>query len=260
MEIKAVFFDIDGTYFDHVSNQVLPETKEAVKQLKKNGYKVVLCSGRALSMARKVPVFDDIAWDGFIGGGGNFVYDAQMQCIWKNTFLDEDMQRVFAIAKEQRLPIYVTGDEIFLTQELNAQECSLLEIFHMDMPSHIHDWNGEEVQMASMLGGRQYDYSAFHGIPHIILQPSCDEIMDLTLENGNKAVGIAQLMDHFQIERGAYLAFGDNLNDAQMLQEAAIGVAMGNCTPELKQYADIICAPSNEPGIAQTLKNLKLIS
>ena len=73
MSIQAVFFDIDGTYFDHVTNRVLPESIEAVKALQKNGYKVVLCSGRALSMAKMVPVFEGIAWDGFIGGGGNFV-------------------------------------------------------------------------------------------------------------------------------------------------------------------------------------------
>ena len=41
MEIKAVFFDIDGTFFDHHSNQVLPETMDAIRQLKANGYKAV---------------------------------------------------------------------------------------------------------------------------------------------------------------------------------------------------------------------------
>ena len=259
MKIKAVFFDIDGTYFDHVTNSVLPESIEAVKALKNNGYKVALCSGRALCMAEKVPVFDGIEWDGFIGGGGNFVYDAQMKCIWKNTFRDEVMKEVFAIAKRQMLALYVTGEEIFLTQELNEAERSLLDIFHMHLPHHIHDWNGEEVHMMSMLGGKDYDYSAFEGLDNIALQPSCEEIMDIVTANGNKAIGISHLLEHLQIEQGAYLAFGDNLNDKEMLSEAAVGVAMGNCASELRQYADIICAPSNEPGIANTLKQLKLI-
>ena len=30
MNIKAVFFDIDGTFYDHTTNRVLPSTKEAV--------------------------------------------------------------------------------------------------------------------------------------------------------------------------------------------------------------------------------------
>ena len=40
-EIKAIFFDIDGTYFDHEKNRVLPSTIKAMKKLKENGYKTV---------------------------------------------------------------------------------------------------------------------------------------------------------------------------------------------------------------------------
>ena len=48
MNIKAVFFDIDGTFYDHTTNRVLPSTKEAVRKLKEQGIKVALCSGRPL--------------------------------------------------------------------------------------------------------------------------------------------------------------------------------------------------------------------
>lgn len=49
MNIKAVFFDIDGTFYDHTTNRVLPSTKEAVRKLKEQGIKVALCSGRPCS-------------------------------------------------------------------------------------------------------------------------------------------------------------------------------------------------------------------
>lgn len=258
MSIQAVFFDIDGTYFDHVTNKVLPESIEAVKALKANGYKVVLCSGRALSMARKVPVFDGITWDGFIGGGGNFVYDQDFHCIWENGFHKEQLQQAFSIAKQKDLVIYATGEDNFITRDLNAKEQSLLDIFHLHTP-HVHEWQGEDVHMMSLLGGKDYDYTAFTSIENTLLQPSCDEIMDLVIANGNKAIGISHLLEHLGIPQGNYMAFGDNLNDKEMLQEAAIGVAMGNCTPELKPYADYVCAPSNEPGIYQALKHFHLI-
>ena len=56
MKINAVFFDIDGTFFDHVSGTVLPETLKAVELLQMNGYKVCLCSGRAKEMAEQLGV------------------------------------------------------------------------------------------------------------------------------------------------------------------------------------------------------------
>ena len=43
MNIKAVFFDIDGTFYDHTTNRVLPSTKEAVRKLKEQGIKIALC-------------------------------------------------------------------------------------------------------------------------------------------------------------------------------------------------------------------------
>lgn len=258
MSIQAVFFDIDGTYFDHTTNMVLPESIEAVKTLKENGYKVVLCSGRALSMARKVPVFDGIKWDGFIGGGGNFVYDEDFHCIWENAFTKEQLAQVFTIAKALDLVIYATGEDNFITRELTKKEQALLDIFHLHTP-HVHEWHGEAVHMMSLLGGKDYDYSPFDHIENTLLQPSCDEIMDLVIANGNKAKGISRLLQHFGIPQGNYMAFGDNLNDKEMLQEAEIGVAMGNCTPELKTYANYVCAPSNEPGIYEALKHFHLI-
>lgn len=255
--IEAVFLDIDGTYYDHTSNQVLPESKEAVKQLKRNGYRVVLCSGRALSMARSVPVFDGIEWDGFIGGGGNFVYDKNFQCIWKHTFSMNQLAQIFPILKQQNIAAYVTGEDIFLTRELNQHEEALLDIFHMHKPK-IRDWDHDEVHMMSLLG-KNDDLSMLENIENVLLQPSCDEIMDVLIKDGNKARGISHLLTHLGIPQGNYLAFGDNLNDLEMLQQAEIGVAMGNGAPQLKAYADIVCAPSHEPGIAQTLKQLKLI-
>lgn len=52
VKCKAVFFDIDGTFYDHVTNQILPSSIQAVKELKEKGYKVALCSGRPLRMAK----------------------------------------------------------------------------------------------------------------------------------------------------------------------------------------------------------------
>ena len=70
-EIKAIFFDIDGTYFDHEKNRVLPSTIKAMKKLKENEYKIALCSGRPLLMAKELDVFNHVEWDGFIGSAGN---------------------------------------------------------------------------------------------------------------------------------------------------------------------------------------------
>lgn len=40
MNVKAVFLDIDGTWYDHKTNQIFKENIEAVKKLQEKGIKV----------------------------------------------------------------------------------------------------------------------------------------------------------------------------------------------------------------------------
>ena len=61
---KAVFFDIDGTLWDFKMN--IPEsTKEALKELRKNGHYAFLCSGRSRSNI-KSPKLLALGFDGIV--------------------------------------------------------------------------------------------------------------------------------------------------------------------------------------------------
>jgi hydroxymethylpyrimidine pyrophosphatase-like HAD family hydrolase len=54
-------------------------------------------------------------------------------------------------------------------------------------------------------------------------------------------------------------AFGDGLNDIEMLKAVGTGVAMGNGVPEAKEVADYITTDVSEDGIWNGLKKLNLI-
>ena len=75
----------------------------------------------------------------------------------------------------------------------------------------------------------------------------------------NKATGIHVLMDYWGFAPNEYMAFGDSMNDKEMLLEAACGIAMGSANERLKPYADKVIGSSSEPTIDQTLKEMKLI-
>ncbi|MNP76851.1 putative bifunctional phosphatase/peptidyl-prolyl cis-trans isomerase [compost metagenome] len=56
------------------------------------------------------------------------------------------------------------------------------------------------------------------------------------------------------------MAFGDGLNDKEMLQEVGLGIAMGNSHPDLLPYADYVTSAVDEGGIRQGLRYAGLIS
>ena len=66
-DIKAVFFDIDGTLTSFVTHKVPDSTVEAIQRLQSAGIKVLICTGRAPSQMKVVldtmPIsFDGIQW------------------------------------------------------------------------------------------------------------------------------------------------------------------------------------------------------
>ncbi|MDD6422535.1 MAG: HAD-IIB family hydrolase, partial [Intestinibaculum porci] len=65
--MKLVFFDIDGTLAHGL--EVPASTQSAIKQLRKNGHKVLICTGRAISYVKKY--FAQYA-DGYIAFNGRY--------------------------------------------------------------------------------------------------------------------------------------------------------------------------------------------
>ena len=50
----------------------------------------------------------------------------------------------------------------------------------------------------------------------------------------------------------------DSMNDIEVVQEAGIGVAMGNAVDALKKVADYVTAPIGEDGIYKACEHLRL--
>ena len=50
------------------------------------------------------------------------------------------------------------------------------------------------------------------------------------------------------------MAFGDALNDMDMIRYAGVGVAMGNGHPSLKEAADRVALTNDEDGVAAVIE------
>ena len=79
------------------------------------------------------------------------------------------------------------------------------------------------------------------------------------MKGSHKATGMQKILEHFDLNQSQSVAFGDSLNDGEMLGCANVGVAMGNRRDELKAVADYVTADVTEDGIYKGLKKLELI-
>ncbi|MBL3686259.1 HAD family phosphatase [Leucobacter zeae] len=80
--------------------------------------------------------------------------------------------------------------------------------------------------------------------------------VEIMAEGVTKASGLARMCAHLGVEQSEVVAFGDGLNDIEMLEWAGHGVAMGNAADEVRSRADEV-APSNaEDGVARVIERL----
>ena len=79
---------------------------------------------------------------------------------------------------------------------------------------------------------------------------------EISAQNVDKWNAIEFLKEKMQIKTEEIVAIGDNVNDKKMIENAGLGIAMGESTPVIKNVANQITGSNNEDGVAQALENL----
>ena len=82
---------------------------------------------------------------------------------------------------------------------------------------------------------------------------------EITIEGIHKSFGIDMLLKESGFKTGDSVAFGDSLNDFEMIQNAGYGIAMGNACNALKEVADYVTTHIDDNGIYNAVKELDLI-
>lgn len=72
----------------------------------------------------------------------------------------------------------------------------------------------------------------------------------------SKAAGLAVVADHYGLDLHEFMAFGDDTNDLEMIQEAGVGVAMENAVPQLKAVANRVTLSNDDDGVAVVVEEL----
>lgn len=257
-EIKACFFDIDGTLIDHEGGSVMPvSTKESLHALREKGVKLFVATGRIPSMLGFLePLFQ---FDGFVSLNGQLVVERGGKVLHRMAHNPEDIRQLVKIVHDKKFPCLIIEEhESFCAIDTPA---IVKHFSHESLPTPgIYDVSrlaDHPVLQFLVYGPENLPYIAC--LPHIEPTSAGGHIQDIIPKGGGKEVGIAATAAHYGIQREEIMVFGDGDNDQRMLRWAGIGVAMGNGSPAAKAAADYISTHTGKDGIYNALRHFGVL-
>lgn len=276
MNPKFIFLDIDGTLVSAMqapSRQVVA----AVRGARANGHKVFLCTGRNMPIIGRDIL--DIGFDGVIASAGSHV-EADGNVLFDSMLPEETIQECLKVFHSHGMycrietpeGIYTDPqmEELLLHAEADPANSELIRMQkEIEAGIHIQPYQRyphkgaykicftsrelEAVEQTKQILGEQFLF-AVHPYAG---SSSCfnGEIIPKGIDKGR---GIELVCRHYGVQLADTIAFGDSMNDYEMMLTAGISVAMGNACEELKRVADLVCGNVWEDGIYYEFRKLKL--
>ncbi len=260
--IKLVALDLDGTFYAGKTLGVPESAWAAIEQGRAAGLRFAVCTGRpqgghGLRYAQRLQpdgphVFND----------GASICDAGGRSLFAEAL--PRLQEIVALARKYGLPFDLMGADGGRYYENELMPPELLT--HIEMTGVVaRSALFEEIRETLVrLWFVVPDLSLWETVkPDLETLPEIDlaeylsprEVITGVIKKGvSKASGLRWLAGYYGFSLEEIAMIGDSHNDLEALQEAGLGIAMGNAVDEIKAVADHITGHVREHGFAQAIE------
>lgn len=261
MTYKTLFLDIDGTILTP-NHTYTACTKDAIKQVQQQGILVFICTGRPLHEVKELG--EELGVEGYIGYNGAYaIYENH---ILVNKPMDKQiLEQFLALAKQNHHELVCyTKDKNYYTSLSHPVIKNFVDVFQLRnnqlLTTDVHD----QILGSSIINVLPSQVQAYEELDtdiHLseVTVNNISNCYDIIRQQVNKGEAIKSVLQHLDIEPRQAIAFGDGMNDKEMLQIVGEGFAMENSNPELFAYAKYRTTSVEESGIYNGLKQLQLV-
>lgn len=260
MNSKVVILDIDGTILPH-GKKVSPATIDAIQRLKAKNIKVVIATGRAPYFAESI--VQEAGVNSMVFFNGAYVYHEGKE-LYKNAIEKKILKKVHHLSDNNQHPLTFLGGTSFKATDISHP--FVVQAFRNQTwkpefaPPEF--WMNQDIYQLFLHCDNDEELSYQTEVPELDFRrwtTTGSKTCDGNLSNSNKAVGVTKLLERLGIAPDEAVAFGDGLNDIEMLSLVGMGVAMGSAREEVKQAAKRVTLSAEENGVRYGLERLGLI-
>ena len=280
MEVKAVFFDIDGTLVND-RKSVLKSTKEAIKIVKNQGVLVGVATGRGPFFVKDL--MDDLNLDFAVTYNGQYIFNKE-RVLFASPIDKRSLRQVIAYAKENRKEIAMgTRQDVIGSRIMSFGLSPLSQLVSRFVPKFLtrtvsHSFNrmvskalpqkeddlldliNQPIYQVLMLMTPEESNQAASEFEYLKFTRSNPFAADIINQGNSKLEGIRRVGKEYGFDLNQVMAFGDSDNDLEMLAGVGMSVAMGNGSSSVKEVAKHITTSNQEDGIHKALEHFGVLA
>lgn len=259
-----LFFDIDGTLITLGDEHRMPEsTKEALYQAKENGHKLIINTGRVKTAIDRELL--EFGFDGYVCGCGTYVEYHGEELFHQELPKTQCREYAKALHDFGYETVYEGKNRLFTDGRRipNTFVGFIYNYFSQNVELPIEDYTHEDLLFDKFTTNQmpESDVAAFEAMfgDKFHLIPHGNDVIELIPGECSKATGIELLRQSLEIPMEDCYAFGDSINDMEMLRYVPHSVGMGNAVQEVLDMVEYQTTDISQDGIANALKHYGLI-
>ncbi len=284
---KLVAIDLDGTMLNSYG-MVTENTKQVIKNTINKGTEVIIASGRPIDSIKTIA--KEIESENyFIAGNGALIYDIKKDEIIYEKFMNKQkVLEIIKICEENSISYNIYTEKTIIAkglkynvlyyykENLKKEENKKTNITIVeDVYEYIKNLENEKFLKITVCDETKSVFNSIirklrtvedidvldvlHMSRKMIKQGTEDVPIEyyyteISLKDVDKWKAIEYLANKMNISKDEIIAIGDNINDKEMIENAKVGIAMGQSTPVITEIADFVTLNNNEDGVAKALE------
>ncbi|WP_313578962.1 HAD family hydrolase [Lacrimispora sp.] len=259
--IKLIASDIDGTLVPDGGNELNPELYDVILKLRAKGIQFAAASGRQWLSIESIfePIREKVFYlsdnGAYVGCHGRSLY---VNTIERKTVMD----MVQDVRNMSGLDIMICGPDVIYTETDNQEFLDWMINGYKFHVKQVEDLTKVESEFIKVSVYRKTDVEAH---TRTLRQKYADRLkmtiagdmwLDCMRPGINKGQAVKLLQDSLGIKPEETMAFGDQLNDIEMLKQAYYSFAVGNAREEVKAAARFRTDTNVNDGVLKILKLL----
>lgn len=258
--IKLIATDMDGTFLDS-NKQFDKDFIDLFYLMKEQGIKFVAASGNQYyRLYQRFLPLSELMY--FVAENGSYIAHGTTE-LYCNTMSQEDVEKIKAILYQEprvfmilcgKKGAYILKEHFEYRHEIKKYYCNYTFIDSFDEVC-------DDIMKIAIYDTEHHIEMILKDIENQLPQDvkvvtSGNEWMDIQNKDIHKGIGIQFLQMIYDILPEECMAFGDQMNDYEMLQQVKYGYAMSNAVTAIQDVAYEVIGSNDEQSVIAKIKEV----